>query len=79
MKVSFVLPLSVSRWTLQLLPQGTKWPEVQKLPVCSPDLLQLLRTCSSDGAPKEFVDSSPTSVRGRGAGRMWSSQRMAES
>ena len=65
---------SVSRWTLQLLPQETKWPEVQTLPVCSPDLLQLLRTCSSDGAPKEFVDSSPTSVRGRGAGRMWSSQ-----
>lgn len=43
-----------------------KVARIQKLPVCRPDLLQLLRTCSGDGASKEFVDSSPTSVQGQG-------------
>lgn len=64
-KVSFVLSFSLAvQVDSAVFAPGTE-ARSTKTSCLQSRFLQLLRTCSSDGAPKEFVDSSPRSIQGQ--------------
>lgn len=64
-KVSFVLSFSLAvQVDSAVFAPGTE-ARSTKTSCLQSRFLQLLRTCSSDGAPKEFVDSSPRSNQGQ--------------